>query len=59
MAQPQPTLGDVLARRTAEGELYEKLDHHAVRCFSCGHRCKILDGLKGICKVRYNEDGVL
>ena len=55
------TLGDVLATRTTEGapELYDKLENNAVRCYSCGHRCKILDGLKGICKVRYNEGGVL
>lgn len=57
--RPQTTLGDVLARRTVEGELYEKLENKALRCFSCGHRCKILNGLKGICKVRYNEEGVL
>jgi pyruvate formate lyase activating enzyme len=55
---PSP-LGELLARRTVEGELYEKLENKALRCFSCGHRCKILNGLKGICKVRYNEDGVL
>jgi pyruvate formate lyase activating enzyme len=53
------SLAEVLAVRTVEGELYEKLDDRAVRCFACGHRCKILDGLNGICKVRYNEDGVL
>jgi len=55
------TFGDVLAKRTAEGapELYDKLEKNAVRCYSCGHRCKILDGLKGICKVRFNEGGVL
>jgi pyruvate formate lyase activating enzyme len=57
--QSQTTLADVLEKRTTEGELYEKLEKNAVRCFSCGHRCKILDGLKGICKVRYNEGGVL
>ena len=57
----QSKLGDVLAKRTAEGapELYDKLENNAVRCYSCGHRCKILDGLKGICKVRFNEGGVL
>lgn len=53
------SLGDVLEQRTVEGELYEKLENNAVRCFACGHRCKILDGLKGICKVRYNEGGTL
>ena len=57
----QTTLGDLLAKRTAEAapELVDKLENNAVRCYSCGHRCKILDGLKGICKVRYNEGGVL
>ncbi|HEY0141078.1 MAG TPA: AmmeMemoRadiSam system radical SAM enzyme [Thermoanaerobaculia bacterium] len=55
----QSSLGEVLSRRTVEGELYEKLEKNAVRCFACGHRCKILDGLKGICKVRYNEGGTL
>jgi len=53
------TLEEVLAQRTVEGVLYEKLEKNALRCFSCGHRCTILDGLKGICKVRYNEGGVL
>lgn len=53
------TLADVLARRTIEGELYEKLEKNGVRCFSCGHRCRIPEGLKGICKVRYNEAGTL
>ncbi|MGZ5475543.1 MAG: AmmeMemoRadiSam system radical SAM enzyme [Thermoanaerobaculia bacterium] len=55
------TLGDVLARRTAEAapELVDKLENNAVRCYACGHRCKILDGLKGICRVRFNEGGVL
>ena len=59
--ETQTTLGEILATRTAEGapELYDKLENNAVRCYSCGHRCKILDGLKGICKVRYNEGGVL
>jgi pyruvate formate lyase activating enzyme len=61
MTVASTTLGDVLSTRTAEGapELYDKLENHAVRCFSCGHRCKILEGLKGICKVRYNDGGVL
>ena len=57
--QTQSSLGEVLAKRTTEGVLYEKLEKNSVRCFSCGHRCKILEGLKGICKVRYNEGGVL
>jgi AmmeMemoRadiSam system radical SAM enzyme len=52
-------LAEVLARRTAEGELYEKLPNGRVRCFACGHRCLIPPGLDGVCRVRFNEDGVL
>ena len=52
-------LEDVLAERTVEGILYEKLADNRVRCFACGHRCVILDGLPGICKVRFNEAGTL
>ncbi len=59
MPQVETPLGDVLSERTVEGVLYEKLENGAVRCFSCGHRCRIPSGLKGICKVRYNEGGVL
>lgn len=59
MPTNQTSLGEALAARTVEGELYEKLPNDTVRCFSCGHRCRIPAGLKGICKVRYNEGGVL
>jgi pyruvate formate lyase activating enzyme len=56
--KPTP-LGEMLARRTAEGELYEKLPGGRVRCFACGHRCLIPPGFDGVCRVRFNEDGVL
>jgi pyruvate formate lyase activating enzyme len=53
------TLEQTLSRLTREGELYERLPEGRVRCYACGHRCLILPGQKGICKVRYNEDGRL
>src|SRR5688572_24900274 len=53
------TLGESLAHRTVEGDLYEKLENNALRCVSCGHRCRIQEGKPGVCKVRYNEGGVL
>jgi pyruvate formate lyase activating enzyme len=61
LTERQVTLGDLLAKRTTEAapELVDRLENKAVRCYSCGHRCKILNGLSGICKVRFNEDGVL
>ena len=53
------TLHDLLAEHVAEGELYEKMPDQWVRCVACGHRCKIAPGRDGICKVRFNRDGVL
>lgn len=53
------TLKDLLKTFTAEGELYEPLDGKKVRCYACGHRCVILPGLDGVCRVRYNEGGRL
>lgn len=44
---------------TVEGELYEKLEGKAVRCFACGHRCLIREGKRGICQVRFNQGGKL
>ena len=52
-------LGSLLAGHVREGSLYEKTDGDGVRCFACGHRCKIASGKDGICKVRFNEGGIL
>jgi len=52
-------LAELLAARTREGVLYEKLENDALRCFACGHRCRIQEGKPGVCKVRYNEGGIL
>jgi AmmeMemoRadiSam system radical SAM enzyme len=57
-AAPSP-LADLLARRTREGELYEKLPEGRLRCFACGHRCLIPPGRDGVCRVRFNEGGTL
>jgi pyruvate formate lyase activating enzyme len=60
MSSGTPTsLADILDSSTNEGVLYEKLEGGRVRCYACGHRCLIPDGLRGICKVRFNEGSVL
>ena len=61
LTEEQVTLGEALSHRTTEAapDLVEALENKAVRCYACGHRCKVLDGLNGICKVRYNDGGVL
>ena len=56
---PATAPGERLAPLTREGELYEKLPESRVRCFACGHRCLIPPGHEGICRVRFNDDGVL
>ncbi len=53
------TLQELLAERTVEGSLYEKLAEYGVRCHACAHRCRIPEGKRGVCQVRYNEGGVL
>ena len=56
---PLIPLANLLDSSTMEGVLYEKLENGRVRCYACGHRCLILDVLRGVCKVRYNEGGTL
>lgn len=53
------TLQDILKENVREGDIYEKLDRGFVRCFACGHACRIPDGQLGVCKVRYNSGGKL
>ncbi|MGH2569319.1 MAG: AmmeMemoRadiSam system radical SAM enzyme [Bacteroidota bacterium] len=53
------TLKDLLTQHTREGELYVKMPDDWVRCYACGHRCKIPPGKDGICRVRFNRDGKL
>jgi len=53
------TLEKMLGERTVPGELYEKLKDGKVRCYACGHRCPIPPGKRGVCQVRFNEDGIL
>jgi pyruvate formate lyase activating enzyme len=57
--QAKSDLGRLLAGHVREGVLYEKAVDGWLRCFACGHRCKIAPGKEGICRVRYNEGGVL
>src|SRR5262249_22870668 len=53
------TLKDILETSTTEGTLYARLENGRVRCYACGHRCVIFDGLDGICRVRFNRGGKL
>jgi pyruvate formate lyase activating enzyme len=54
-------LAEVLDGLTTAGapELIEQLPDGALKCYACGHRCLIKSGKRGICKVRFNEAGIL
>lgn len=56
---PILTLEEQLQRRTVEGSLVVSLPDGKVQCHACAHRCRIPEGKKGICKVRFNEGGHL
>ena len=53
------TIGDLLDTLTKSGDLYKKLSDDTIECYACGHRCKIREGRRGICQVRFNEGGEL
>ena len=42
-----------------EAQFYERLRENAVRCTLCPHDCRIRDGGRGACAVRFNAGGVL
>jgi pyruvate formate lyase activating enzyme len=54
-----PTLNDVLAANTREGELVRTLPDGRLQCYACGHCCPLPEGAIGVCKVRFNEGGKL
>jgi len=53
------TVQDRLDPLTIEGYLKEDLGEGIVRCTACAHRCLIKPGRRGICQVRFNEEGKL
>ena len=40
-------------------ELMVRGEDGRVRCLACGHRCTILPGRSGVCRVRFNDGGEL
>ncbi|MBZ5551929.1 MAG: AmmeMemoRadiSam system radical SAM enzyme [Acidobacteriia bacterium] len=53
------TLQAIVNENVREGELYEKFEGGWLRCYACGHSCRIPEGQPGVCKVRFNEGGSL
>jgi pyruvate formate lyase activating enzyme len=55
------TLRNVLSQCLVPGELHDRIAGRPgwVRCYACGHLCRIPPGRDGICRVRMNRDGTL
>jgi pyruvate formate lyase activating enzyme len=53
------SLADELDQLTIPSELAVELDDLVVSCLACAHQCKIREGKRGVCKVRFNRDGKL
>src|SRR5712672_1200744 len=53
------SLRDILNQHVREGGLWEPIERNRIRCFACGHCCPIAEGQMGVCKVRYNQSGML
>jgi pyruvate formate lyase activating enzyme len=51
------SLKKLLAENTgpAAAELTRAEDNGAIRCLACGHRCKVLPGREGVCRIRFND----
>jgi pyruvate formate lyase activating enzyme len=61
MIGTRANLAETLQRHTATAapELTTPLGDGWVRCWSCGHACKIPPGRPGVCQVRSNDHGTL
>jgi pyruvate formate lyase activating enzyme len=53
------TLIEIIDEMTSPGVLVEKMDGQTLRCLACAHRCVIHEGRRGICRVRFNREGLL
>jgi pyruvate formate lyase activating enzyme len=54
-------LSELLHQNTAPAaaELVRTEPDGRLRCLACGHRCRMLPGRSGVCRVRWNEGGTL
>jgi pyruvate formate lyase activating enzyme len=50
---------EVLDQNSKQAELVTRLEEGKVRCLACAHRCSLAPGKRGICAVRFNENGEL
>ena len=52
-------IANLLDELTIPADLVVKQPDGSVRCTACGHRCLVRAGRRGVCQVRFNQDGEL
>lgn len=57
-SEDSQTLASTLDRLTVKGALF-RAEGEYVRCVACGHRCRLAKGRRGVCRVRFNQEGQL
>lgn len=55
---PDDRLADRMDSQTAPGVLWRR-EADGIRCVACAHRCLLLEGARGVCRVRFLRDGQL
>ncbi len=53
------SLLETLEQKARPAVLFDKLEGAKVQCHACAHRCTILPGQQGICRIRFNRSGIL
>lgn len=53
------TLSEMLDPLTKPARFVEQLEEGKVRCYACAHRCTLKPGQRGICQMRFNQEGKL
>ncbi len=53
------SLVDALDRMTKPAILFEWAGDGSIRCLACAQRCVIKTGKRGVCQVRFNQEGTL
>lgn len=48
-----------LDRLTTKGSFYISENEQVIECYACAHRCRLKPGQRGICLLRYNQNGDL
>lgn len=53
-----PDIQNHLAHLTQPGTFFTQVDETTWQCFACAHQCTLKPGQFGLCKLRFNQDGV-